>query len=53
MAFGWIGATIRVGQPGAGAISAHLKTYVNPNRKKFATNRAFAAAENVKISSES
>jgi hypothetical protein len=32
---------------------ARLKTYVNPNRKNSQTNRAFAAAENVKISSES
>jgi len=40
-------------QTGWEAISAHIKTYVNPNRKYFAINRAFAAAENGKISSES
>jgi hypothetical protein len=36
-----------------GAISAHIKTYVNPNPKVFAINRASAAAENAKFSSES
>jgi hypothetical protein len=35
------------------ANSAHLKTYVNPNRKYSAINRAFAVAENAKFSSES
>jgi len=35
------------------AISAHIKTYVKPNPKVFAINRASAAAEDVKIGSES
>jgi len=35
-------------QTGWEAISAHIKTYVNPNRK-ISINRAFAAAKNEKL----
>jgi hypothetical protein len=57
MAFGWIGSTMASGEVSArllwDAISARIKTYLNPNRKHFVISRAFAAAENEKISSES
>ena len=40
MAFGWIGSTMAFGEVSArllwDAISARIKTYVNPNRKYFA-----------------
>jgi hypothetical protein len=58
IALAWIGSTTAFGASVSArllweAISAHIETYVNPNRKDFAINRAFAAAEKAKISSES
>jgi hypothetical protein len=57
MAFGWIGSTMAFGEVSArllwDAISARIKTLSEPEPKYFVINRAFAAAENVKISSES
>jgi hypothetical protein len=51
MAFGWIGSTMPFGEVSArllwDAISARIKTYVNPNRKYFEINRAFALKNNV------
>ena len=54
IAFGWIGSTsLGLYQSALDAISAHIKDLCDPNRKYFAINRAFVAAENGKISSES
>jgi hypothetical protein len=57
MAFGWIGSTMAFGEVSARlALGRDQRSYQDlcePEPKYFVINRAFAAAENVKISSES